>query len=92
MDTFCFSADRLATRNPCGDVKSLDSAGTKCASKRAPFEMDMTPERDGHYIVRVLGTMAVASTREGRPNVASRLLCLIFFIWRKYQNEGGPCT
>ena len=32
---FCFSADRLATSKPCGDVKSLDSAGTKCASKRA---------------------------------------------------------
>ena len=34
-DPVCFSADRLATSKPCGDVKSLDSAGTKCASKRA---------------------------------------------------------
>ena len=40
MDPFCFSADRFATSKPCGDVKNLDSAGTKCASKRAAQRPD----------------------------------------------------
>ena len=32
---FVFSADQLAISKPCGDVKSLDSADSKCVRKRA---------------------------------------------------------
>ena len=35
VEGYPFSADRLVTYVPCGDVKSFDAAGTDCASKRS---------------------------------------------------------
>ena len=46
-DLFCFSADRLATSKPCGDVKSLDSASAQLSGSHQLFLQHGSEESAG---------------------------------------------